>query len=301
MINWMATARTIAQHESAHGLLLVHWNIYPVAYSIIISQIYVPNDVVRLVLQKMNRNFRDIVECEEDPGLGNGGLGTPCFLSSGFVGNPPLSCTRRMDCAINMEFLNSRFGMECRSKRLTAGCSMKILGNFAAISGGCMSNFAVPRRQRLISMAMKSWNWMNPEEVGALPYDYPIVGYSKDRDFSVVTFVYGRPKILRAISSCSATMPARLDQAAENTTLTDVLYPSDYTEMGKRVRLKQEFLLVSASLQDIIRHILAISHNFRQFADKVRIQINDTHPVFGHCRVDPHPDQASRHSLENSL
>ena len=70
----------------------------------------------------------------------------------------------------------------------------------------------------------------------------------------------------------------RLDEAAENTTLTDVLYPSDNHETGKRVRSKQEFLLVSASLQDIIRHYLATHDNFRSFADKVRIQINDTHP-----------------------
>jgi starch phosphorylase len=70
-----------------------------------------------------------------------------------------------------------------------------------------------------------------------------------------------------------------LDQAAENTLLTDVLYPNDIHEVGKRIRLKQEFLLVSASLQDIIRHHLTIHDNFRSFADKVRIQINDTHPA----------------------
>ena len=57
-------------------------------------------------------------------------------------------------------------------------------------------------------------------------------------------------------------------QAAENTTLTDVLYPSDYHEIGKRIRLKQEFLLVSASLQDIIRHYLEFHDNFRAFAAK---------------------------------
>ncbi len=70
----------------------------------------------------------------------------------------------------------------------------------------------------------------------------------------------------------------RLDQAAENTTLTDVLYPSDNHELGKRIRLKQEYLLVSASIQDIIRHYLSRHDNFRDFADKIRIQINDTHP-----------------------
>jgi len=71
----------------------------------------------------------------------------------------------------------------------------------------------------------------------------------------------------------------QLDQAAENTTLTDVLYPSDYHETGRRIRLKQEYLLVSASLHDILRHYLTHHDNFRSFADKIRIQINDTHPA----------------------
>ena len=54
------------------------------------------------------------------------------------------------------------------------------------------------------------------------------------------------------------------------------------TMLGKRTRLKQEYLLVSASLQDIIRHYLKTHNNFRAFADKVRIQINDTHPLTDH-------------------
>lgn len=117
------------------------------------------------------------------------------------------------------------------------------------------------------------------EEVGALPYDYPIVGYSKNSNFSVVTLRLWSTKDSPRNFQLQRYNAGRLDQAAENTTLTDVLYTSDYTDFGKRVRLKQEFLLVSASLQDIIRHHLSHFQNFRQFADKVRIQINDTHPA----------------------
>ena len=57
----------------------------------------------------------------------------------------------------------------------------------------------------------------------------------------------------------------QLDQAAENTGLTDVLYPNDNHEVGKRIRLKQEFLLVSASLQDIINQHLGVFENMTQF------------------------------------
>ena len=131
----------------------------------------------------------------------------------------------------------------------------------------------------LIFMGMKSWTLTDAEEVGALPYDYPIVGYSKNSDFSVVTLRLWSTKDSPRNFQLQRYNAGRLDQAAENTTLTDVLYPSDYHRIGKRVRLKQEFLLVSASLQDIIRHHLSHFQNFRLFADKVRIQINDTHPA----------------------
>ncbi|HUD02043.1 MAG TPA: glycogen/starch/alpha-glucan family phosphorylase, partial [Rhabdochlamydiaceae bacterium] len=70
-----------------------------------------------------------------------------------------------------------------------------------------------------------------------------------------------------------------LDQASENTLLTDVLYPNDNNEVGKRIRLKQEFLLASASIQDILHRHLEHYPDLSTFADKVRIQINDTHPA----------------------
>jgi glycogen phosphorylase len=118
----------------------------------------------------------------------------------------------------------------------------------------------------------------NGEEVGALPYDMPIVGYDKNSKNSIVTLRLWTTKESPRNFQLQRYNAGRLDEASENTTLTDVLYPSDNNEMGKRVRLKQEFLLVSASLQDIVRHYLGTHDNFRAFSDKVRIQINDTHP-----------------------
>ena len=117
------------------------------------------------------------------------------------------------------------------------------------------------------------------EEVWALPYDIPIVGYAKRSQFSVLTLRLWTTKESPRNFQIQSYNAGRLDRAAENTILTDVLYPSDHHETGKRIRLKQEFLLVSASLQDIIRHYLASHDNFRAFADKIRIQINDTHPA----------------------
>src|SRR5215204_383297 len=83
MINWMATARTIAQRKVR---MVYYFSLEYLPGRLFLNNItnLCSNEVVRVVLQKMNRNFRDVITCEEDPGLGNGGLGrlASCFLDS---------------------------------------------------------------------------------------------------------------------------------------------------------------------------------------------------------------------------
>ena len=83
MINWMATARTIAQRKVR---IIYYFSLEYLPGRLFLNNItnLCSNDIVRIVLQKMNRNFRDVMECEADPGLGNGGLGrlASCFLDS---------------------------------------------------------------------------------------------------------------------------------------------------------------------------------------------------------------------------
>ena len=117
------------------------------------------------------------------------------------------------------------------------------------------------------------------EEVRALAYDVPIIGYRESGDFNVNTLRLWTTKESPRNFQLQRYNAGLLDQAAENTSLTDVLYPNDNNEMGKRIRLKQEFLLVSASLHDITRHHLHAHPDMSNFADKVRIHINDTHPA----------------------
>lgn len=276
MINWMATARTIAQQKVR---IVYYFSLEYLPGRLFLNNItnLSSNEVVRIVLQKMNRSFRDMIECERDPGLGNGGLGrlASCFLDSLATHHYPAQ----------------GYGL-----RYQYGIFEQQLWNGVQVEApDCWLLNEIPwefrRDQRRVHVKFcgtphaafnihgdEIMDLTDSEEVGALPYDYPIVGYSKTSDFSVITLRLWSTKDSPRNFQLQRYNAGRLDQAAENTALTDVLYPSDYTEVGKRVRLKQEFLLVSASLQDIIRHHLAHFHNFRQFADKVRIQINDTHP-----------------------
>ena len=103
------------------------------------------------------------------------------------------------------------------------------------------------------------------DEVRALAYDIPIIGYKENGDFNVNTLRLWTTKESPRNFQLQRYNAGLLDQAAENTSLTDVLYPNDNNEMGKRIRLKQEFFLVSASLQDIIRHHLHRLSRYDQF------------------------------------
>lgn len=276
MINWLATARTQIQKDTR---MLYYLSMEYLPGRILTNNITNLNstDIVRLVLHKMNRNFSEIIARESDPGLGNGGLGrlASCFLDSLATQHYPAQ-------AYGLRYQYGIF-----EQQLWDG--LQIEAPDCWLLNENPWEFRRDLRKVVVKyggQATKSTNihgdtihmLHNFEEVWALPYDIPIIGYNKDGRFSVVTLRLWTTKESPRNFQLQRYNAGRLDEAAENTTLTDVLYPSDHHETGKRVRLKQEFLLVSASLQDIIRHYLADHENFRAFSDKVRIQINDTHP-----------------------
>lgn len=276
MINWLATSRTYTQKDVR---MLYYLSMEYLPGRILSNNITNLNstDIVRLVMHKMNRNFSEIVSREFDPGLGNGGLGrlASCFLDSLATHHYPAQ-------AYGLRYQYGIF-----EQQLWDGVQIE------APDCWLLSENPWEFRHDQRKVVVKYCGHTKPstnihgdeilmlegdEEVWALPYDVPIIGYSKDERFSVVTLRLWTTKESPHNFQLQRYNAGRLDQAAENTALTDVLYPSDHHEIGKRVRLKQEFLLVSASVQDIIRHYLATHDNFRLFADKVRIQINDTHP-----------------------
>lgn len=277
MINWMATARTIAERKVR---MVYYFSLEYLPGRLFLNNItnLCSNDIVRLVLQKMNRNFRDIIECEADPGLGNGGLGrlASCFLDSLATHHYPAQ-------AYGLRYQYGIFEQQLWNGKQVEAPDCWLLNEnpweFRRDQRRVHVKFCGTPKTSFNIHGDEIMDLNDAEEVGALPYDYPIVGYSSRSNFSVVTLRLWSTKDSPRNFLLQRFNAGRLDQAAENTTLTDVLYPNDNTEFGKRLRLKQEFLLVSASLQDIIRHHLAHFHNFRQFADKVRIQINDTHPA----------------------
>lgn len=235
-------------------------------------------ELIRQVMKILNRNYDEEVRYEPDPGLGNGGLGrlASCFLDS--------LATQQYPCvAYGLRYQYGIFDQEIwggnqierpeiwllhenpwEYRRDTHATSVQYVGRTTPCSN--------KKGVEVLEIA-------DYEEVRALAYDIPIIGYKENGAFNVNTLRLWTTKESPRNFQLQRYNAGLLDQASENTSLTDVLYPNDNNEVGKRIRLKQEFLLVSASLQDIIRHHLHAYSDLSNFADQVRIHINDTHPA----------------------
>jgi starch phosphorylase len=123
--------------------------------------------------------------------------------------------------------------------------------------------------------------WVDGDTVFAMACDTPVPGYDTatvnnlrlwsakaTRDFNLQRFNEGN--YFKAV-----------EQKTESENLSKVLYPDDSTQVGRELRLKQQYFFVSASLQDIVQRFLATKEPFDAFPDHVAIQLNDTHPAIG--------------------
>ncbi len=236
------------------------------------------NELVKAVLKKMDRNLNDLISCEADPGLGNGGLGrlSSCFLDS----LATLSYPAR---AYGLRYQYGIFEQELWNGTQVERPDCWLLNEDPWESRRDLFSVGVHFRGKPIQAKNKHGDDVyllkDFEEVRALPFDMPILGFSEKPNYSVLLLRLWSTKESPRNFELQRFNAGFLAQASENTSLTDVLYPNDNHELGKRVRLKQEFLLVSASLQDIIRRHLRTYGDLSAFADKVRIQLNDTHPA----------------------
>jgi glycogen phosphorylase len=276
MINWGAASSTFTKQDVR---MLYYFSMEYMPGRVMSNNIsnISSSEIVKAVLQKLNRGFDEIVYLEDDPGLGNGGLGrlASCFLDSlATIKYPAQGYGLRYQYGIFEQQVWDGVQIEAPDTWLLTEYPWEFRRDQRKVTVEYCGE-TLPGKNIHGDEILEIKNF---EQVWALPYDIPIIGYAKDHNFSVVTLRLWSTKESPRNFLLQRYNAGRLDQAAENTTLTDVLYPSDNHELGKRIRLKQEYLLVSASLQDIIRHYLTKHENFREFADKIRIQINDTHP-----------------------
>lgn len=235
-------------------------------------------DTVAQGLAELGIKLEELAAQEEDPGLGNGGLGR---LASAFL-----------DSLASLEMpgygMGIRYGYGLFEQKIVDGKQAELPDNWlenpnpweyrreeeavtVKFGGSVTVTFHAGRTNFLQE---------NYTEVKAVPYDIPILGYRNPMvnvlrlwkaeavcqgwDFAA----FNRGEYLRALE----------DKAAAEA-VTQVLYPDDSTDEGKKLRLKQEYFFVSAGLQSIIRQFRARHGKLDNLPEKVALHINDTHPA----------------------
>ena len=233
-------------------------------------------DVMTKALQGLNIKIENIYEQEPDAGLGNGGLGrlAACFLDGLATQDyPAMGYSLRYEFGIFRQKLVDGWQTELPDRWLPGGQvwlqshpekSVKVL-----FDGRIEENW---------TDGYHSVNHVDATAIEAVPYDMMVAGYggkgvsrlrlwaAKSNDFDMKLFNGG--EYIRA-----------MEQNAMAEVITKVLYPEDNHAEGKSLRLNQQYFLVSATIQDIVRRHLRIYGTLDNFPELVAIHLNDTHPV----------------------
>lgn len=277
MVNWTATAHTFREKKARVLCYLCMEYMPGRLLGNNITNIHA-SDLVKLIMKKMNRDFGKILRNEPDPGLGNGGLGrlAACLMDS-------LATQQYPAVAYGLRYQYGIFDQEVwngiQVERPDTWLMHENPWEFRKDAHAVTIKYDGHASPRTNKRGEEILDISDAEEVRAICYDTPIIGYKEQGDFNVLTLRLWTTKESPRNFQLQRYNAGLLDQAAENTSLTDVLYPNDNNETGKRIRLKQEFLLASASIQDIFLHYLRHNSDLSNFADRVRLQINDTHPA----------------------
>ena len=219
------------------------------------------------ILDEMKQLFAErgvdlaILEDVEDAALGNGGLGrlAACFLDSAASCNIPLSGYG----------LRYRFGLFKQSFDQN-GSQVE--------SADDWTKYGDPWSYRRYNHTVKVK--FPDHTVLAVPYDVPVIGYGTDNINTLRLWQCEAEEELDFNAFNDQDYLRALAQKNKAEDITRVLYPNDSTWEGKRLRIKQQYVLSSASLQDMLRtYKVAHGQDLTHFADYYAVQLNDTHPA----------------------
>ena len=226
-------------------------------------------------LKSFDVKLDKLYECEPDAGLGNGGLGrlAACYLDGlATNGFQSMGYSIRYEAGIFKQKLVDGWQTELPDFWLPGG-----------------DVWLVPREERAVNVNFEGWiedSWdgdyhhveqRDCNTVVAIPYDMYVSGKGKGVS-RLRLWAARKPELDMGLFNSGSYIKA-MEQSAMAEAISKVLYPADNTQEGKSLRLRQQYFLVSASIQDIIKRHLTRYGTLDNLPDKVAIHINDTHPT----------------------
>jgi starch phosphorylase len=235
-------------------------------------------DQVKEAIEEMGLDFAALLRQEEEPGLGNGGLGrlAACFLDSlATLELPTLGYGIRYEFGIFNQQIVDGWQVEKTDKWLRFGNPWEIARPEWAVDvmlGGHTEKY-LDEHERLRT------RWVPERIVNGIPYDTPIMGYRNNTANTLRLWCAEAPESFDFAVFNSGDYYGAVDQKVTSENISKVLYPNDTQVQGKQLRLEQQFFFVSCSLQDMLR-IMRVQHiPLSQFHEKFTVQLNDTHPA----------------------
>ena len=233
---------------------------------------------VRECMTELNLDFDELLQQEEEPGLGSGGLGrlAACFIDSlATLEIPALGYGIRYEFGIFHQEIVDGWQMEKTDKWLRSGNPWELIRPEWAVSvkfGGYTEKYVDEHERPRV-------RWVPHKIVHGIPYDTLILGYRTNTANTLRLWRAEAPESFDFAIFNSGDYYGAVNQKVSSENLSKVLYPNDEQLRGKELRLEQQYFFVSCSIQDMFRILRIQQLPVTSFHEKFAVQLNDTHPA----------------------
>ncbi len=275
---WIATRRAYYNHPDTKRVFYLSLEFLmgrTLGNSLINLQLY---DECYQALYELGYDLEDIREIEEEAGLGNGGLGrlAACFLDS-------MASLELPGYGYGIRYEHGMFNQRIRDGQqfeepddwLRLGSPWEIARPEHTLKVHFYGRVEHYRDER----GHERCRWTDTHDVQALPYDVPVPGYRNNTVNTLRLFAAKTTNEFDLSYFNHGDYMRACEEKVLTENITKVLYPVDDFSQGRELRLKQEYLLVSASLQDILARFASQHDDWHLLPERTAIQLNDTHPA----------------------
>jgi starch phosphorylase len=276
MHRWISTAETYTSHGSRTvAYMSAEFLMGPQLGNNLVSLGML--EQVREALAELGFDLEDLLDCEDEPGLGNGGLGrlAACFLDSmATLEIPSLGYGIRYEFGIFDQEIADGWQIERTDKWLRFGNPWEIARPEWAVEvrlGGRTEHYSDQDGRLRV-------RWIPHRIVNGVPYDTPILGYHVNTANTLRLWRAEAPESFDFAVFNRGDYYGAVNQKVVSENLSKVLYPNDEVIQGKELRLEQQYFFVCCSLQDMLRILRVQQIPLTRFHEKFAVQLNDTHP-----------------------
>jgi starch phosphorylase len=229
-------------------------------------------------MTELGMNFEQLLATEEEPGLGNGGLGrlAACFIDSmATLEVPAIGYGIRYEFGIFHQEIIDGWQIEKTDKWLRFGNPWELVRPEWAVE----VKFGGTTEQYIDEYNRLRVRWVPNKIVNGVPYDTLILGYRTNTANTLRLWRSEAPESFDFATFNSGDYYGAVNQKVASENLSKVLYPNDQELRGKELRLEQQYFFVSCSLQDMFRILDRQKLPVEKFHEKFAVQLNDTHPA----------------------